>query len=80
MAKRRISAKMFIEDIRTGLDDGELMDKYNLTEVGLGRVLDKLIESELISVDELWARSKVSESQVTQAFVEAQAAIDELAI
>jgi predicted transcriptional regulator len=79
MAKRRISAKQFVEDLRMGLDDAELMTKYNVSAVGLGRILDKLIEAELISMDELWSRSKVSETQVTKAFVEAQAAIDELA-
>jgi hypothetical protein len=78
MTKRRISAKEFLADLRSGLDDAALMRKYGLSEVGLGRVFDKLINANLTSLDELWNRSMISETQITRAFVEAQAAIDEL--
>jgi hypothetical protein len=78
MTKRKIKAQEFLEDLRSGLDDAALMRKYGLSEVGLGRVFDKLIDADLISLDELWNRSMVSETQITRAFVEAQTAIDEL--
>jgi hypothetical protein len=78
MAKRRIAAREFVADLRHGLDDSELKQKYDLTDVGLGRVFDKLIDADLISLDELWKRSVLSDSQITRAFVEAQSAIDEL--
>jgi len=78
MTKRRIVAREFVEDLRRGLDDAELTTKYGLSEVGLGRVFDKLIEADLISLDELWKRSLLSDSRITRAFVEAQTAIDEL--
>lgn len=78
MTKRRIVAREFVEDLRQGLDDAELKKKYDLTDVALSRVFDKLIDADLISLDELWERSLLSDSRITRAFVEAQAAIDEL--
>lgn len=78
MKRRRIMAKDLVRDIRAGLDDGALMQKYRLTEVGLSRIFDKLIEADLLNVDELWSRSQLSDTLVTKAFVEAQDAIDEL--
>ncbi len=78
MTKRRIVAREFVEDLRHGLDDTELKQKYGLSDVGLGRVFDKLIDADLISLDELWERSQLSDSRITRAFVEAQNAIDEL--
>ncbi len=78
MKERRIIAKEFVRDLRLGLDDGALMQKYRVSEVGLGRVLDKLIEADLLTVDELWSRSQLSDTRVTRAFVEAQEAIDEI--
>jgi hypothetical protein len=78
MTKARISAREFVADLRRGADDTELMKKYRLSDVGLGRVFDKLIEADLLSLDELWKRSLLSDSQITRAFVEAQEAIDEL--
>jgi len=78
MTKVRIKAQEFVADLRSGLDDAALMRKYGLSEVGLGRVFDKLIDADIVTLDELWNRSMVSESQITKAFVEAQQAIDEL--
>jgi hypothetical protein len=78
MTKHRIAAREFVADLRKGLDDAALMKKYELSEIGLGRVFDKLIEADLLSLDELWKRSMLSDSQITKAFVEAQSAIDEL--
>ena len=78
MKSRRIMAKDLVRDIRKGFDDAALMHKYRLSEVGLSRVFDKLIEADLLNVDELWSRAKLSDTQVTRAFVEAQDAIDEL--
>jgi hypothetical protein len=78
MTKRRIVARDFVEDLRRGLDDSELKEKYDLSDVGLGRVFDRLIDADLISLDELWERSQLSDSRITRAFVEAQSAIDAL--
>lgn len=54
---REISGKHFLKDMRAGMSDSELMDKYRLTEKGLASVLDKLLELKLITLSELHARS-----------------------
>jgi hypothetical protein len=76
--KHRINANEFVADLRRGVDDQQLMMKYRLTEPMLGKVFDKLIDADLLSLDELWKRSMLSDSQITRAYVEAQKAIDEL--
>jgi hypothetical protein len=78
MTKHRIVARDFVADLRRGAEDDELMRKYNLTEKTLGQVFDKLIEADLITLDELWKRSALSDSRITKAYLEAQRAIDEL--
>lgn len=74
----RIKAREFMTDIRSGMDDPSLMRKYDLTHEGLQKVFEKLVEADFITVMELHERSRLSETQVTKAFVEAQRAIDEL--
>jgi hypothetical protein len=54
------------------------MEKYGLSDSELGKVFDKLIDADLITLDELWKRSLLSDTQITKAYVEAQTAIDEL--
>lgn len=60
------------------MDDPTLMKKYQLTPQKLEEVLEKLIEADFITVLELHERARLSDTQVTKAFVEAQRAIDEL--
>ncbi len=78
MGKKKINAKDLVIDIRAGLDDDDLMLKFNLTPQELERVFGKLVEADFITVVELHERAKLSDTQVTKAFVEAQRAIDEL--
>lgn len=78
MAPRRIKAREFVRDIRSGMDDPTLMKKYQLTPEKFEEVLGKLIEADFITVLELHERALLSETQVTKAFVDAQRAIDEL--
>ena len=73
-----IKAKEFIQDLRSGMDDPRLMLKYSLSHGGLQKVFEKLIEADFITVLELHERARLSDTQVTKAFVEAQKAIDEL--
>jgi len=54
---REISGKWFLKDMRSGMSDHELMDKYRLTEKGLAGVFDKLLELKAITLSELQARS-----------------------
>jgi hypothetical protein len=78
LAPRRIKAREFVKDIRSGMDDPTLMNKYQLTPQKLEEVLEKLIQADFITVLELHERARLSDTQVTKAFVEAQRAIDEL--
>jgi hypothetical protein len=64
--------------MRSGLDDPALMRKYDLTDKQLEMVFQKLIDADFITALELWERSRLSDTQITKAFVEAQKAIDEL--
>ena len=49
---KRISAKTFITDLRAGMDHKALMQKHQLSEKGLGRVLDRLIEAGILKESE----------------------------
>jgi hypothetical protein len=64
--------------MRSGIDDPALMRKYDLTDKQLEMVFQKLIDADFITALELWERSRLSDTQITKAFVEAQKAIDEL--
>ena len=78
MTKKRIRVKEFVADITDGVDDPGLMAKYSLSEKELKKVFQKLIEADFITDVELWERSKLTESGISKAFLEAQQAIDEL--
>jgi len=73
-----IKAKDFIQDLRSGMDDPTLMDKYNLSQDSLQKVFEKLVDADFINVLELHERARLSDTQVTKAFVDAQNAIDEI--
>jgi len=56
MSRRKISARDFIEDIRGGLTDSELMDKYKLTALGLQSAFTKLVDAGAIKPEEIFGR------------------------
>lgn len=78
MGKRKIKARELVADIRSGMDDNAVMRKYALSPEQLDEVLEKLVEADFITSLELYERAKLTDSQITRAFVEAQQAIDEL--
>jgi hypothetical protein len=43
MPKRQLSAKELLQDIRAGMDDTALMEKYRLSEQGLHSAFRKLM-------------------------------------
>jgi Domain of unknown function (DUF4388) len=55
-AKREIFAKDVLNDIKSGMDDISLMQKYRLTGKGLESVLQKMLRAGLISERELNSR------------------------
>ena len=56
MKKPEIYAKEILNDIRSGMDDVNLMHKYKVTAKGLDSIFRKLLAARLISQQELNAR------------------------
>ncbi|MGB9618243.1 MAG: hypothetical protein ACPL7J_13045, partial [Desulfomonilaceae bacterium] len=54
--KRKIKAKEIIADIRAGMMDQELMEKYNVSQNALKSIFQKLIDSGSLQQHELEER------------------------
>jgi hypothetical protein len=54
MIKTIIRARDIVKDIRSGMSDAELMEKYNLSSKGLQSAFTKLANGGIISVEELY--------------------------
>jgi hypothetical protein len=68
--KRTINGREFAQDIRSGMSDSELSQKYGLTCSDLDRVLGYLVDAGLITSEQLETRQLIADSQVIRAFVE----------
>lgn len=77
-SKLKINAQRFLYDVKAHMDDQALMEKYHITQRQLQSLFRQLIETGLMSPLELANRLKVTQSQVTEAFVEMGKAIKEL--
>ena len=77
-SKRKIKAKPFVRDLRSGMGDERLMEKYSLSENQLHRVLQKLVDAGAIDEMELFMRTSLSDSAVTSAFLDIQRSVQEL--
>jgi hypothetical protein len=51
--RRKISAREAVSDIRSGMDDGALMEKYGLSPEGLQSLYDKLVDKGFIDLGEM---------------------------
>jgi hypothetical protein len=56
VAKRAIKAKEAVADIRSGMDDASLMEKYHLSAEGLQSLFDKLVTGGFIDLSEIARR------------------------
>ena len=74
----KISVKQVLEDIRSGMDDEELMKKYSLSNRQVQRLFRKMIAEGFMSPLELANRLCVTKSQVTEAIDLMKRAMDEL--
>ncbi len=74
----KISVKQVLQDIRSGMDDEELMKKYNLSNRQIQRLFRKMIAEGFMSPMELANRLCVTKSQVTEAIDQMKKAIDEI--
>ena len=77
-ATQKISARRFLHDVKAYMDDEALMEKYHVTQRQLQSLFRQLIEAGLITPLEIANRLKVTQSQVTEAFVEMGKAIKEI--
>jgi hypothetical protein len=76
--KRKLKAKDFLKDVKMGMGDNDLMEKYLLSRRALQSALRQLIELGLATPLELSNRLSITKSQVREAFVEMGKAIKEL--
>lgn len=67
---RTIKGREFLKDIRSGVTDFKLSEKYGLTVQDFDRVLGYLVDAGLITKGELQDRQQLSDSQIIRAFVE----------
>ncbi|MFC1835451.1 hypothetical protein ACFL2Q_12065 [Thermodesulfobacteriota bacterium] len=59
MAKKRVlQAKDIIADIRSGMADADLMQKYRLTSKGLQSAFTKLLNNRLVTVEEIYGQHR----------------------
>ena len=64
MNKRKITAREVLSDVRTGVSDPALMEKYKLSAQGLQSVFNKLIKAGVLTQEELNERVPMSERTV----------------
>jgi hypothetical protein len=76
--KKKIKAREFVADLRSGMDDDALTVKYSVTRDQFHKLLQMAVDSGLITSDELYSRISHSKTAVTRAFVEMQEAVREL--
>ncbi len=67
---RTIKGRKFVKDIRSGMTDSQLSEKYGLTVQDFDRVLGYVVDAGLVTKGELQVRQQLSDSQILRAFVE----------
>jgi hypothetical protein len=76
MPKQKISAKELISDIRAGMNDAAIMQKYGLSLQGLQSAITKLLEKGLVKQSELDLRPSNPEKTVKRPTVNAKEMAD----
>ncbi len=62
MAKIRISGREVLEDIRSGMDDAGLMEKYRLSSKGIIQLMGRLVSAGLLTPAELADRRSLAKT------------------
>jgi hypothetical protein len=68
MAKRTMNAQKFLADIKGGMDDAGLMEKYRLSGDLLQSVFGKLVDTGLLKRHDLENRTLMSEKSIAIAW------------
>lgn len=63
--KRIIEARDIVNDIRWGMSEAELMEKYNLSSKGLQSAFTKLIEGGIMTYEEIYSQYQTGADTVT---------------
>jgi rubrerythrin len=67
MGKRKISARQIVTDLRAGMNDSDLMEKYLVNLDALRYLFKKLVESGMMTELQYFERIELSESTVFKA-------------
>jgi hypothetical protein len=62
-SKHKISAKAILGDIRSGMTEAGLMEKYNLSAVAVRMAYRKLVDEQLLDPEKLYGRTHTTEEQ-----------------
>ncbi|MEJ2717476.1 MAG: PilZ domain-containing protein [Deltaproteobacteria bacterium] len=66
-SKRKIKAREFVYDLRLGMSNEELAEKYRLSSTGLRKMLRKLVDGRFVGEEEVVSRIERIEEPVTRA-------------
>lgn len=61
--KRSIKVRAFVEDVRSGMEDWMLIEKYQLTQAMLPKVIDQLLAAGHLSREDLASRNMLDTTQ-----------------
>ncbi len=76
--KRKIKAKPFVRDLRDGMSDGKLMERYSLSPDQLQKVFRRIVDAGAIDEMELFMRTSLDDSIIIKAFADIQRPVGEL--
>jgi DNA-binding Lrp family transcriptional regulator len=62
--KTGLPSREIVSDVRSGLQDSELMEKYSVSEKTLGQVFTKLLDAGLLTTAELDARKEIPDESL----------------
>jgi hypothetical protein len=64
LSKRIINARDIVKDVRSGMTDTELMEKYGLSAKGLESAFTKLVNSGIMTVGEVYGQQRSGQDTV----------------
>lgn len=64
LSERKIKVGEFVKDIRAGLKDSELMEKYKLSVRGLRRIFKQIVDARIMQASEIYSRWPTYEDTV----------------
>lgn len=75
---RKIQASQLLKDIESGLNDFQIMARYDINAKQLEYLFHKMVEAGVVTNKQLGQRTSLAETSVTRAFVDVRRSIEEL--